>query len=130
MKLVCGLGNPGSQYEFTRHNLGFLVIDGLAVRMGSSVFFKEKDGAQIAQVDTEEGEKLLLVKPYTYMNCSGEPLQKIVRFFKVALGDVVVVHDEIDLPLGRIQVRRGGGSGGHNGLKSIDSHLGTKDYFR
>lgn len=140
MKLVCGLGNPGSKYESTRHNAGFMLVDRVAedfdrlcivfsFRGTAPGPWKQKDGALVAEGQLE-GEKLVFVKPITFMNCSGEPLQKLMRFYKADIGDLIVVHDELDLNLGRLQLRKGGGHGGHNGLKSIFANLGSGDFAR
>lgn len=128
MKIVVGLGNPGRQYAGTRHNVGFDVIDYLAAAPSVG-------GARSAfQADvfeaTEGGEKLLLLKPQTFMNVSGQSLAAAANFYKVAVEDVLVVHDELDLPFGRLQLKPGGGSGGHNGLKSIVESWGEQDHAR
>lgn len=126
--LIVGLGNPGPRYAATRHNAGFFVLDELAARM-SSAFKTHK-----ARCDVAEGrlaqQPAVLAKPRSYMNESGGPVSLVSRFFKVAVGNLIVVHDELDLPFGTIRLKRGGGEGGHNGLKSISSALGSKDYIR
>lgn len=128
MKVVAGLGNPGPQYEVTRHNVGFLVVDALAdahgLRFGPRKFEAETARGRVA------GEEVLLAKPQTYMNLSGRSLAPLVAFYKVAPEDLLVVHDDLDLELGRIQVRERGGDGGHNGLKSIVAELGTREFRR
>ncbi len=128
MKLIVGLGNPGSEYETTRHNVGFMVIDELARQAGVSLTSKKFD-SEYGQ-GTVEGEKAALLKPQTYMNLSGDSVAPAARFFKVDPQDLVVVHDELDLPLGRLQVKLGGGTGGHNGLRSIVERLGNGDFVR
>jgi PTH1 family peptidyl-tRNA hydrolase len=128
MKIVCGLGNPGREYERHRHNIGFRVVELLADRARTS-FDKVKFDAEIAQ-GSLGGEKLLLLKPQTFMNLSGKSVAGAAGFFKVAPGDVLVVHDELDLPFGRLQLKAGGGAGGHNGLRSIQQLLGTDAYAR
>lgn len=128
MKLVCGLGNPGAQYEGTRHNAGFLTLDAYAARLGVA-FGGHKFEADVAQLDRGR-ERLLLLKPQTFMNVSGASVGAAARFFKLAPSDVLVVHDELDLPFGRIQLKVGGGTGGHNGLESIRESWGESAYAR
>ena len=122
MKIVCGLGNPGREYEGNRHNVGFMVLDALAAKLKVS-FTSSKFDALYAQASIA-GEKVLLLKPQTYMNLSGTALAGFARFYKVEPGDVLVVHDELDLALGRLQLKAGGGTGGHNGLNSIREFWG------
>ena len=127
MLLFVGLGNPGSDYARTRHNAGFITVDGLARRHGFSDW-KAKSGALIA--DGRIGtEKVLLVKPQSFMNKSGMPVAEIARFFKIPAGDIFVFYDEIDLAIGKVRLKRGGGHGGHNGIRDLDRHLGA-DYWR
>ena len=123
MKIVVGLGNPGSKYETTRHNVGFLAVDRLidAWKASGPV---EKYGGEIYQV-SRGGEKVLLVKPQTFMNVSGRCVGPLVTFYKCAPGDLLVIHDDIDLPALALRIKTGGGTGGHNGLKSIDENLGA-----
>jgi PTH1 family peptidyl-tRNA hydrolase len=119
--LVVGLGNPGREYEDTRHNIGFIVVDEIARRLGGQ--WKDKFGGQIAQ--TARGDRqLVLLKPMEYMNLSGHATQRTASFFKIAANDILVVHDDIDLPFGDVRVKVGGGHGGHNGLRSITEQLG------
>ena len=125
--LVAGLGNPGREYEGTRHNVGWMVADELARRHGGS--FRSKFSGQVAEVRAGE-RRLALLKPQTYMNESGRSVSAAARFYKVAPVDVLVVHDEVDLELGRLQARAGGGLAGHNGLRSIAQALGTSDFLR
>ena len=127
MLLVAGLGNPGREYARNRHNAGFLVVDELARRHGGS--FRSKFSAQVAEIAVA-GEKLVLLKPETYMNDSGRAVAAAARFFKVEPEDVIVVHDEGDFDLGRLEVKHGGGLAGHNGLRSIAQELGTQDFTR
>lgn len=128
--IVAGLGNPGERYKNTRHNAGFLVIDLIASRWGRPDF-REKFRAEVAQAEAPRGlGKHVLLKPQTFMNLSGESVQPAAAFFKASPQEVVVLHDELDLPLGRVQIKVGGGTGGHNGLKSVSSSLGTPDYVR
>ena len=125
--LIAGLGNPGREYANTRHNVGWLVADELARRHDGS--FRSKFSGQLAEV--REGErKLALLKPETYMNVSGQSVGAAARFFKVRPDSLLVVHDDVDLEPGRLQVRLGGGLAGHNGLRSIASTLGTQDFLR
>ncbi|PPJ20066.1 aminoacyl-tRNA hydrolase [Nocardia nova] len=127
--LVVGLGNPGPEYERTRHNAGFLVADVLAERIGDRFTVHKKSGADLLEARLD-GRKILLAKPRTYMNLSGRPVAALARFFSVPPTEVIVVHDELDLPFGSIRLKRGGGEGGHNGLRSISNALSTKDYLR
>ena len=128
MKLICGLGNPGKEYEKHRHNVGFMVVEALASDWGTS-FNQEKFQGDIASV-TLGGEKVLLVKPKTFMNVSGRCVGPLAHFYKVSAEDILVVHDELDMPFGRIQLKKGGGSGGHNGLKSLTEAFGHSEYAR
>lgn len=125
--LVAGLGNPGSRHERDRHNVGWMVIDELARR--SSASFKSKFSGRIAETRVCD-HRLALLRPETYMNESGRSISAAARFFKIAPQDVLVVHDEVDLELGRMQARAGGGLAGHNGLRSIAQSLGTPDFLR
>jgi PTH1 family peptidyl-tRNA hydrolase len=125
--LVVGLGNPGREYARTRHNVGWLVVDELARRHGGS--WRSKFSGQIAEVRIDS-HKVALLKPETYMNESGRSVQAAARFFKVDPDAILVVHDEGDFDLGRLQARRGGGLAGHNGLRSIAKVLGTQDFLR
>lgn len=130
--IVAGLGNPGSRYRNTRHNIGFNVIDLIAERWGRPSF-REKFRGEVALVEMpgETGlEKTYLLKPQTFMNLSGESVQPAAAFFKLLPAQVLIVHDELDLPLGRLQLKSGGGAGGHNGLKSVTQCLGTADFQR
>ena len=127
MLLVAGLGNPGREYARNRHNAGYLVVDELARRHGGS--WKSKFSGRLSEIKID-GEKVVLLKPETYMNDSGRSVAAAARFFKVDPGDVVVVHDEGDFDLGRLEVKHGGGLAGHNGLRSIAQELGTQDFTR
>lgn len=122
MKLIAGLGNPGARYESTRHNIGFMAVDAIAHRHNFSSPQERFQG--IVQEGTIAGKKLWLLKPKTFMNLSGNAVGEIARFYKIAPEEIFVLHDELDLPLGKLRVKQGGGHGGHNGLKSIDSHIG------
>ena len=130
--IVCGLGNPGSEYEHTRHNAGFLAVDELARQLGAR-YWKTKPGALLAEVTlsgARAGEKLVLVKPTAYMNVSGGPLANIAKEYRVSPAGILVIHDELELPAGKVAVRMGGGHAGHNGLRSICDKLGTHDFGR
>ena len=125
--LVAGLGNPGREYERTRHNAGWLVLDELARRHGGS--WRSKFSGSLAEIRLGD-LRLALLKPETYMNDSGRSVGAAVRFFKVEPEQVLVVHDDVDLEAGRLQARAGGGLAGHNGLRSLAQHLGSQDFLR
>jgi PTH1 family peptidyl-tRNA hydrolase len=127
MRLVVGLGNPGRRYAQTRHNVGFMVIENLAHRWSIPA-----DGKQLGSLvgaGRIGNEKAMVVRPQSFMNRSGQPVHSLMGYFKLAPDDVVVVHDDLDLPFGRVQIKRGGGHGGHNGLRDINKHVGP-DYTR
>jgi PTH1 family peptidyl-tRNA hydrolase len=129
MKLIVGLGNPGSEYRDTRHNVGFVVADELTKRWRIEEQWREKFDA--LQVKTVRGdESVIVAKPLTFMNLSGRAVAGIAGFYKIAPADVLVIVDEVALPLGRLRARRDGSAGGHNGLKSIIEHLGTNAFPR
>lgn len=130
MKLILGLGNPGRQYEHTRHNVGFEVVDELARRHTVEFRRSWRHPAAIARAATEEGLPLLLVKPRTYMNLSGTVLPGLFRRHGLAAADLIVVVDDVDLPPGKMRIRARGSPGGHNGLKSIVQSLGTEEFTR
>lgn len=127
MRLVVGLGNPGSEYERHRHNVGFMAVDAIHghFRFGP---WKRRFQGLVAE-GLVDGEKALLLKPQTYMNLSGQAVGEAIRFYKLIPDQVIVFHDELDVAPGRVRVKQGGGHGGHNGLRSIDDHIG-KDYWR
>src|SRR3989440_7083807 len=125
--LVVGLGNPGREYARNRHNVGWLVVEELARRRGGS--WRSKFSGQLAEVRID-GHKVALLKPETFMNDSGRSIKAAMQFFKLEPDTVLVVHDEGDFDLGRLQARLGGGLAGHNGLRSIAQHLGTPDFLR
>lgn len=127
-QLVVGLGNPGPRYAGTRHNAGFLVVDLLAERIGGR--FKAHKGRSDVVEGRLAGAPVVLVKPKSYMNESGGPIVSISRFYKVPIERITIVHDDLDLPFGALRLKRGGGDGGHNGLRSATSALGSKDYAR
>src|ERR1700724_3390559 len=128
MKVIVGLGNPGSRYQGTRHNVGFAVIDSLAAgpRAGR---FQSRYQAQVAEL-YEDAEKLLLVKPETFMNLSGRSVRQVLDFYQLPVTELLVVCDDINLPLGKLRVRAKGTHGGHNGLRDIQNHLTTTEYAR
>nr|WP_189078604.1 aminoacyl-tRNA hydrolase [Mangrovihabitans endophyticus] len=129
--LVAGLGNPGREYAGNRHNVGFLVVDLLASRVAGKFGRSKRARADVAEGRLGYGgPKLILLKPLTYMNLSGGPVAALGQFFKVPVDRVIAVHDELDLPYGQVRVKRGGGEGGHNGLRSMSKSLGSKEYAR
>jgi PTH1 family peptidyl-tRNA hydrolase len=127
--LVVGLGNPGPEYEATRHNVGFRVVELLAARAGGGRFSRHRTNADVLE-GRLAGRRVVLAKPRTYMNLSGGPVAGLAHYFSVPVADVVVLHDELDLDFGVVRLKRGGGEGGHNGLRSITKALGTKEYLR
>jgi PTH1 family peptidyl-tRNA hydrolase len=128
MKLVVGLGNPGTKYQGTRHNIGFDLIDRLA-KGGSGASFTRKFDAQAAEVEIDY-RRVLLLKPETFMNLSGRSVGQAVRFFKLELPDLLVVCDDLSIPVGSIRIRPGGSDGGQKGLRDIGAHLGTEQFSR
>ncbi|NGM12299.1 aminoacyl-tRNA hydrolase [Verrucosispora sioxanthis] len=129
--LVVGLGNPGREYAGNRHNVGFMVADLLAGRLGAKFGRHRRAVAEVAEGRLGlGGPKLVLAKPLTYMNLSGGPVVGLAQFYKVSPGRVIAVHDELDIGYGQVRVKCGGGEGGHNGLRSMSKSLGTKDYVR
>ena len=129
MQLLVGLGNPGNQYQETRHNIGFRFLDALADREGLRFAAAPRFRAECADW-TVNGEKVMLVKPQTFMNNSGEAVGQIARYYQVATSDIIVIFDDLDLPAGKIRIRHEGGHGGHNGLKSLNQHLDGTNYTR
>lgn len=129
MKLIVGLGNPGKQYELTRHNVGFLCLKTLESKLNLAFKVDTKMQAEIATT-MYKGEKCLFVKPLTYMNLSGEAVGKISKYYKVNLEDILIIYDDMDLPLGNLRLREKGSAGGHNGIKSLIAHLGTDNFKR
>lgn len=155
--LLIGLGNPGKDYAKNRHNIGFMAVDAIADAYGFTSWAKKFQGLMCEGIipppaggrlggghdrqgqsklsphpnppPTGEGMRVILLKPSTYMNLSGESAQALARFYKIPLSNIIAIHDELDLPLGKLRVKTGGGNGGHNGLKSLDAHLGA-DYQR
>ncbi|OBB82346.1 aminoacyl-tRNA hydrolase [Mycolicibacterium peregrinum] len=127
--LVVGLGNPGPAYAKTRHNVGFMVADVLAARIGSAFKVHKKSGAEVI-TGRLAGAPVVLAKPRCYMNESGRQVGPLAKFYSVPPGRIVVIHDELDIDFGRIRLKVGGGEGGHNGLRSVASALGSKDFQR
>ncbi|HEU4862676.1 MAG TPA: aminoacyl-tRNA hydrolase [Candidatus Limnocylindria bacterium] len=131
MKVICGLGNPGERYRLTRHNVGFRVVDLLADRWGLTGEGRLRDGAAVLEVRHAEHGRVMLVKPMRYMNRSGGPLRSVLRHTDVDItSDVLLVTDDIDLPLGRVRLRRSGSAGGHNGLRDVIASFGTDEFSR
>lgn len=129
--LVVGLGNPGKEYAGNRHNVGFLVADLLASRVGAKFGRSKRAHAEVAEGRLGfGGPRLVLAKPLTYMNLSGAPVVSLAQFFKVPLENVIAIHDELDVPYGQVRAKRGGGEGGHNGLRSMSKSLASKEYAR
>ena len=129
MKLIVGLGNPGKQYENTRHNVGFLCLDRLSSKYNLCFKFESSFNAMVA-ISNVGGEKCIFVKPQTYMNLSGEAVGKIMKYYKVELKDFLVIYDDMDLPIGSLRLREKGSAGGHNGIKNIIQHLSTQEFKR
>lgn len=128
MKVIIGLGNPGKKYEDTRHNAGFMAIDKISEKWAIPVQ-QNKFRAHVGE-GRLNGEKVLLVKPQTYMNLSGESVAEILKFYKLVPDELVVIYDDLDLPTGQLRLREKGSAGGHNGIKSMIQHLGTQDFKR
>ncbi|WP_099158896.1 aminoacyl-tRNA hydrolase [Virgibacillus ndiopensis] len=128
MKCIVGLGNPGKKYQNTRHNIGFMVIDELLNRFHWDLS-KTKFNGKFA-MEHVAGEKVILLQPQTYMNLSGEAIRPLMDFYNIDMEDVLVIYDDLDLPTGKIRLREKGGHGGHNGIRSMIDHLGTKEFKR
>jgi PTH1 family peptidyl-tRNA hydrolase len=128
MKLIVGLGNPGKQYNNTRHNVGFMVLDHLASTLNMVIDTRKSD-ALYGQI-TIDGEKVILLKPQRFINLSGEVVAEFVKYFKISIDDVLIINDDLDLQIGSYKLKSHGSSGGHNGLKNIELHLGTQEYKR
>jgi len=126
--LIVGLGNPGREYKDNRHNVGFMLVDRLTVRLGARMS-RVQAKALVASVNYE-GNKIILAKPQTYMNLSGQSIQGLARFYKLPLENMIVAHDDLDLPFGTIRIRPGGGPGGQKGVASTIERLGTKEFRR
>lgn len=128
MKCIVGLGNPGKQYEHTRHNIGFEVIETLSANLHIPLDQSKFKG--LYGIGVHKGEKVLLLKPLTYMNLSGESIRACLDYYQIDLEDLLVVYDDLDLPVGKIRLRQKGSPGGHNGIKSTVAHLGTQQFNR
>lgn len=128
MKVIVGLGNPGRQYEHTRHNVGFDVIHELSNRLNIPLTQSKFKG--LYGIGQASGQKLLLLKPLTYMNLSGESIRAVVDYYRIELEDLLIIYDDLDLPVGKIRLRQKGSPGGHNGIKSTVAHLGTQNFNR
>lgn len=128
MKLIVGLGNPGKEYVNTRHNVGFSIIDAYANRHHLTIDKTKFNGRFVEFI--YQGEKIILLKPLSYMNLSGEVVQKFVDYYKIPIENILIVHDDLDLSLGTYKLKANGSSGGHNGLKNIELHLATREYKR
>ena len=129
-ELIVGLGNPESRYDQTRHNIGFDAVDSLAKAWSLSWKENKRFQGLIAEGISPYGNKIRLLKPLTYMNRSGQAVRAVIDWYKIAPGSVLVIYDDMDLPVGRLRIRRSGSAGGHNGMKSIISHLGSQDFPR
>ncbi|PIT22012.1 aminoacyl-tRNA hydrolase [Snodgrassella alvi] len=129
IRLIVGLGNPGKEYEHTRHNIGFDFVDELASLWKIGLKEEKKFFGQVARVNLDEGE-IWLLKPSTYMNKSGTAVQALTKFYKISPEEILIIHDELDIPCGQIRFKKGGSNGGHNGLKDIQAWLGTPDFYR
>lgn len=128
MKCIIGLGNPGEKYKYTRHNIGFLAVDEIARRENAKwTQHKFKCDFEIIRMN---GEKTMLVKPQTFMNLSGEGVRPLMDYFNIAVENIAVIYDDLDLPAGKVRLREKGGHGGHNGIRSLITHLGTKEFKR
>ena len=127
MKLIVGLGNPGREYETTRHNVGFMVIDNYCKKYNKS--YSSKFNGLYIQSDIN-GEKVIFLKPQKYMNLSGEVIRDFVHYFKIKIEDILIINDDLDINIGKYKLKANGSSGGHNGLKNIESNIGTNKYKR
>lgn len=128
MKLIVGLGNPGKQYEHTRHNIGFVVIEELSKVLDIPLNQSKHKG--LYGIGFYKGEKVLLLKPLTYMNLSGESIRAVIDYYQIEMENIVIIYDDLDLPVGKIRLRQKGSAGGHNGIKSTITHLGTQEFNR
>lgn len=128
MKLIVGLGNPGKEYERTRHNMGFMILDYFASLNGATISKSKFNG--LYEEIMVNGEKVILLKPQSYMNLSGEVVLKFVNYFKIDISDILIISDDLDMPFLKVRLRLSGSCGGHNGLRNIETCLGTKEYKR
>ena len=135
IRMIAGLGNPGEEYAQTRHNAGFKAIDALA-RQANVTYWKNQAGAEVASIKVNDAEaeggkrEVILVKPQSYMNTSGGPISKLCAQYKVSVEELLVIHDELDIPAGDVRIKVGGGHAGHNGLRSIIDKMGSRDFSR
>ena len=129
MKLIVGLGNPGKQYKDTRHNVGFMFVDNIVNKLGLKFSLDKALKCEILQTNIN-GEKVIFIKPMTYMNLSGDSVYLVANYYKIAIEDILVIYDDLDLETGKIRIRPNGSSGGHKGIQSIINNLGTKDIKR
>ncbi len=129
MKLIVGLGNPGPKYKNTRHNIGFIIVEKIAEVFDDKIDFRKEEKSETQKIRVGS-EQLLLCKPQTFMNKSGEAVQELAHKYKIPLSDILVIHDEVDLPFGDIRFQEKRGAGGHNGIKSVHQMLGSEDYGR
>lgn len=128
MKFIVGLGNPGRKYKRTRHNIGFMVVDELLLRYKWKLNNKKFNGKY--SLEHYNGEKVILLQPQTFMNLSGEAIKEVINYYKIKTENILVIYDDLDLSVGRIRLREKGGHGGHNGVRSVIDHLGTKNFKR
>ncbi len=128
MKLIAGLGNPGDKYKFTRHNAGFMVLDYLSYQWGFDFKFESKFNGEIAKIN-QSGESIIMLKPHTFMNLSGQSLIAVMNFYKINREDILIIYDDIAMPVGKMRFRAKGSDGGHNGIKSIINLLGGNNNF-
>jgi len=128
VKLIVGLGNPGARYQWTRHNAGFMVLDRLSHLAGITV--AKKGSSSLTGEGFWQGQRLILLKPQTFMNLSGRSVAEVARFHKIPCEDIIVVHDDLDISFGHVRLKKGGGHGGHNGLRSIIADFGVRDFLR
>lgn len=128
MKLIVGLGNPGKEYEGTRHNCGFMVVDKLAEKLNVNIDQDKFKGLYVKF--KYHDEDVVLLKPQTYMNLSGESVSTLMKFFKIEKEDLLVIYDDLDMPVGKLRLRKTGSAGGHNGIKNIIAHLNSQDFKR
>lgn len=128
MKLIVGLGNPGKDYEKTRHNVGFMTLDRLADAFQVSIDAKKFKGEYVKF--KYHGEDVIFLKPMTYMNLSGESVREVMNYFKITVDDLIVIYDDMDMPVGKLRLRESGSAGGHNGMKSIIAQIGTQNFKR
>jgi peptidyl-tRNA hydrolase, PTH1 family len=129
IQLVAGLGNPGAKYEQTRHNAGFWFVDEVARQCGTQFRYESKYKSDVARC-TLAGQEFRLQKPMDFMNCSGMPVASLAAFYRIPRSSVLIVHDDLDLPVGTVKLKKGGGHGGHNGLRDLIPQLGGKDFLR